>query len=74
MWRTVRCYDCVERLIGNLLLRDEYKFFRYFPLTQEEFERQTQQYLDAKYDEILEDDNVFSGEVRSVSDNGGVEI
>ena len=57
----------VEGLTGDHIYRDEYKFFRYFPLTQEEFERQTEQYKDAKYDEILEDDDVFSDEAQSVT-------
>ena len=40
----------VEGFLGYPLLafRDEYKLFRYFPITQEEFHRQTEYYKDEK--------------------------
>lgn len=54
--------------------REEYIFFRYVPLTQAEFNRQSDHYENEKYDEVLENDNVLSGEVQSDDDSGGTEV
>jgi hypothetical protein len=61
--------------VGEHIFRDEYKFFRFLPLTREEFNRQTEYFKDAKYDEVLADDDVLSNdEVQPVQDNVGAQI